>query len=223
MRSGQLLALFLLAAFVVVASRSFAISGRYCNRHEICTEHVPLAFHKNTATTAHVETTETAETAETAEPATPVVVNSAATREAEVEGASGAVEIGKAIAAAQVTSQATFNLRLKLLAVRHIIGTDGLDDDMNLVDNAVLRLVTTADEEAEAACYAAFSAKNYYNVDINHAEKVALKAAAGRKWAHDLHNFATNDYADLRYYQQAAVFAEYHANWRAKAWKGIAN
>ncbi|KAJ2751003.1 hypothetical protein GGI19_004762, partial [Coemansia pectinata] len=98
MRSGQLLALFLLAAFVVVASRSFAISERYCNRHAICTEHVPFAFHKHTATTAHIETTETAATAE---PATPAVVNSAATREAEVEGASGAVEIGKAIAAAQ--------------------------------------------------------------------------------------------------------------------------
>ncbi|KAJ2750612.1 hypothetical protein GGI19_005004 [Coemansia pectinata] len=36
---GKPLALFLLAAFVVVASRSFAIGGRYCNSRTVCAQH----------------------------------------------------------------------------------------------------------------------------------------------------------------------------------------
>ncbi|KAJ2055690.1 hypothetical protein GGI17_006554 [Coemansia sp. S146] len=161
-----------------MASCSYAIYGRCCNRYAICSEHTETAETNKTADTGKTakhaslvslgqvntvepaETVEYIETAEIVEPASveitehsiPVVIDSAVTLKAKVPVATGAVEICKAFAAAQVTAQATFKLHLKLLAARRDIDTDGLDDDMELVDNEALRLVTAADPEAEEAC-----------------------------------------------------------------------
>ncbi|KAJ2874293.1 hypothetical protein GGH93_002533 [Coemansia aciculifera] len=103
--SGKLLALFLLAAFVVVASRSFAISGRYCNSSTVCAQHFSINIIKpaesvpvevaTPVSVEHVETTAAAESAEVAatvevaaptpvEGTTPVSVEVAASVSVEV-------------------------------------------------------------------------------------------------------------------------------------------
>ncbi|KAJ2878111.1 hypothetical protein H4R27_005947 [Coemansia aciculifera] len=158
-----------------MASCSYAIYGRCCHRYIICSEHADtektdesdktaehasLVFIGQVDTIEPAETAEYIKTAEIIEPASveitklaiPVVINSAVKPEAKGPVATGALEISKAFAAAQVTAQATFKPRLKLLAARRDIGTNGFDDDMNLVDNEAPRLATAADAEAEKAC-----------------------------------------------------------------------
>ncbi|KAJ2027583.1 hypothetical protein H4S03_008193 [Coemansia sp. S3946] len=193
-RTGQLV-LLLLAGFVAFISRWLVISGRYHHCHTIFTKHA------ETAETTEIDKTD--ETAEIAKHASPICIEYAEKTECDrtagaVEHVTpGALEIGKAIAAAQTTAQAAFDLRLKLLAARHDNVTNELDD-MSPVGNAALSLAAAADAEVKVACSAAALIKHCHNVDLNHVESVAKEAIGGRKRAHGLANIAENDYNSLR-------------------------
>ncbi|KAJ2072134.1 hypothetical protein GGI09_009162, partial [Coemansia sp. S100] len=169
----------------------------------------------------------TDETTEIAKHASPICIEYAEQTECDrtagtVEHVTpGALEISKAIAAAQTTAQAAFDLHLKLLAAHHDNATNGLGD-MSPVGNAALRLAAAADAEVEVACSAAALIKNCHNIDLNHVESVSMEAIGGRKRAHGLANIADNDYNSRRKHLQDAALAEYHADCRAKDWEVLA-
>ncbi|KAJ2030876.1 hypothetical protein H4S03_006868 [Coemansia sp. S3946] len=217
-RTGQLV-LLLVAVFVAFISRWLVISGRYHHCYTIFTKHA------ETAKTAEISKTD--ETTEIAKHASLICIEYAENTECDrtagaVEHVTpGALEIGKAIAAAQTTAQAAFDLRLKLLAAHHDNVTKELDD-MSPVGNASLSLAAAADAEVEVACNAAVLIKHCHNVNLNHAKRVAKEAIGGRKRAHDLANITDNDYNNLRKYLQDAALAEYHANCREKDWEMLA-
>ncbi|KAJ2110812.1 hypothetical protein IW146_005747 [Coemansia sp. RSA 922] len=217
-RTGQLV-LLLLAVFVAFISRWLVISERYHNCHTIFTKHA------ETAETTEIDKTD--EATEIAKHASPICIEYAEQTECDRTAGAvehvmpGALEISKAIAAAQTTAQAAFDLRLKLLAAHHDNVTNGLGD-MSPVGNAALSLAAAADAEVKVACNAAVLIKNCHNVDLNHVKSVSMEAIGGRKRAHGLANIADNDYNSLRKHLQDAALAEYHANCRAKDWEVLA-
>ncbi|KAJ2073885.1 hypothetical protein GGI16_008786, partial [Coemansia sp. S142-1] len=177
--------------------------------------------HCYTIFTKHAETAKTAEISKTDE-TTEIAKHASHMTAGAVEHVTpGALEIGKAIAAAQTTAQAAFDLRLKLLAAHHDNVTNELDD-MSPVGNASLSLAAAADAEVEVACNAAVLIKHCHNVNLNHAKRVAKEAIGGRKRAHDLANITDNDYNNLRKHLQDAALAEYHAKCREKDWEMLA-